>query len=780
MNLFINNLNRKKFLLNNNIKARYGSLRAICNSIIIPEVLNEEKEKVVFTTLSRHLHDYIVSCFISKIDEKHVLGIAFDAIMTDSSTIQIRYIKLDESTQVNNKDSNTELINKNREQHIVKFTVTAIMDTFFNSNYFFLHSLQKIVSIKKENRQSLIESVPQISVKGGDTNNLDIGIVRGILNFKEGIFKDIPIITDGIQGQIQKIRNAIYSYIIAAKGATKGDGDNNKITLFDINDAFQKQKSIGNNDAEVTKFTESMTTQKNNIISLYTETFKFFGYNKFDFVSVFERIPTNFSSSRGMLRIDTEIDKELSSLFSKEIKFRKMFDDKIRKDKIEDDKRELALSAGSLTPSNKETANNFISFIAKSALYLTNCCDSSGTIIRTDSSKTGNTNYDILIEEIKCIRNVAGKDGFGNYWSPTNGSKDIDHQLFSYIKDPSKGFINTYKPLFNEKDLVVDKGNNKYVINNAANIRTLQPKTFCPYTSILDGMSQCSWESDSTKENNTERGDMDFKITSKQNTNYYNGVLNILLENKINVGFHIKLDKIQISSIERHDMNTKALVAHVVLRNTLNAILSYINDPLFSSTRSELYAEKNIFVKLFQMGVGELQIPNNSIPNKSSHPDSIFTSLLQNLLFKGVGDIFQEINAICAFGGYDGKNYKSGDNVIKYGDKSKDAPRCFVAKDRVSVCRYLFIRKQGNRDEINETTSGGYIDGADNLSNTGISYRIPQLGGSNPRTIVMKNNITLKKKNKIVLNDGKIIININLLHRTKKNSNKNMTINLNI
>ena len=58
-----------------------------------------------------------------------------------------------------------------------------------------------------------------------------------------------------------------------------------------------------------------------------------------------------------MLRIDTEIDNELSLLFRDEIKFRKMFDDKIRKDKIEDDKRELALSAGSLTPGNKETAN---------------------------------------------------------------------------------------------------------------------------------------------------------------------------------------------------------------------------------------------------------------------------------------------------------------------------------------------------------------------------------------------------------------------------------------
>ena len=777
MNLFINNLNRRKFLLKN--KAEYGtfdSLRSICNSIIIPDVLNEEKEKGIFIMLSRHLHDYIVSCFLLKIDETEGLGIAFDAIMTDDSKIKIRYIFLKEMTQVNNKDSNTELINQNKGQNTVEFPVTELMDTFFNSNYYFLHSLQKIVNIKKEN---ITTTGGGIRFKGGDKNNLDIGIVRGILNFKEGVFKDIPIITDGIQEQIQKIRNAIYSYVMAAKGH-ESYNNNDKVTLFDINDAFKKQKSIGNNEEKVRVFTTTMTNQKKIIISLYTETFKFLKYN--NFVSAFKIIPTIFSTNRSMLRIDTEIDNELSLLFRDEIKFRKMFDDKIRKDKIEDDKREVALSAGSLTPSNKESANNFISFIAKSALYLTNCCDSSGSIIIIGSSKTNDTNYDILIEEIECIRNIAGRDGSNNYWSPTNGSKDIDHKLFSYIKVPSRGFINTDKPLFNEKDLVVDnKGNTstKYVINNAANIRTLQVKTFCPYTSILDGMSQCSWGSASTKEDNIERGDMDFKITSKgQNTNYYNGVLNLLPENKLNVGFHIKLDKIQISSVEELDMNAKALVAHVVLRNTLNSILSYINDPPFSRERSELYAEKNIFVKLFQMGVKELQMPNKS-KNNSSHPDSIFTSLLKNLLFKGVGDIFQEINAICAFGGYDGNEYKSGVNVIGYTDKNKNAPRCFVAKDRVSVCRYLFIRKQGDPNEINETTSGGYIDGADNPSNTGVSYRIPQRGGSNPRTIVMKNNITLKKKNRIVLNDGKIIININL-HRTKKNSNKNMTINLNV
>ena len=178
----------------------------------IPDVINEEKkmeekEKGLFITLSRHLNDYIVSCFLLKIDEKQVLGIAFDAIMTEKSTIRIRYIKLDKFTLGNIKDTNTELINKNKEQHTVDFSVSEIMDTFFNSNYYFLHSLQKTFHVKKENNTNTGGN----ELRGGDTNNLDIEIVRGILNFKEGVFRDIPIITDKVTEQIQKIRNATYS-----------------------------------------------------------------------------------------------------------------------------------------------------------------------------------------------------------------------------------------------------------------------------------------------------------------------------------------------------------------------------------------------------------------------------------------------------------------------------------------------------------------------------------------------------------------------------------------
>ena len=153
------------------------------------------------------MNDYIVSCFLLKIDEKQVLGIAFDSIMTEKSIIRIRYIKLDRFTLGNIKDTNTELINKNKEQHTVDFSVSEIMDTFFNSNYYFLHSLQKTFHVKKENNTNSVGN----ELRGGDTNNLDIEIVRGILNFKEGVFRDIPIITDKVTEQIQKIRNATYS-----------------------------------------------------------------------------------------------------------------------------------------------------------------------------------------------------------------------------------------------------------------------------------------------------------------------------------------------------------------------------------------------------------------------------------------------------------------------------------------------------------------------------------------------------------------------------------------
>jgi hypothetical protein len=71
----------------------------------------------------------------------------------------------------------------------------------------------------------------------------------------------------------------------------------------------------------------------------------------------------------------------------------------------------------------------------------------------------------------------------------------------------------------------------------------------------------------------------------------------------------------------------------------------------------------------------------------------IFTATFKDLLFKGVGDIFQEINVIAKFGGYTGTNYFCGSNIDKYNFTSQgNVKRCFAAKDRVSVCRYLFIK----------------------------------------------------------------------------------------
>ena len=61
--------------------------------------------------------------------------------------------------------------------------------------------------------------------------------------------------------------------------------------------------------------------------------------------------------------------------------------------------------------------------------------------------------------------------------------------------------------------------------------------------------------------------------------------------------------------------------------------------------------------------------------------------------------------------------------------KNGDALRCFVAKDRVSVSRYLFIKKYGRESEINLRTCGGYIDGF-SVTNMEVSCKtVGQLGG---------------------------------------------------
>lgn len=773
MNIFINHLNYKEIY---DKRIVFESLYTTCYKVFIN--INKRDYTNLFITANL-LHDHILSSFLTYIDENSKGSLVFDASM-DFENIKIRYSFIDSNFKFGNL-SNTSILNDNPTRE-VSMSTWEIMESFFK--------MEAFVNLPKS------KNVSGGAAAGDNDYNDDIKKVRLILDFQEAVFSHESKNND-FDDTVQNIRNSVHNYTEASKGIS--NEPKTGISLIDIYSAHKRTRIIDIDEIQKNRVSEIMKNQKARIIDLYLA---MFGKLNLDEITL-KRIPVVLDFISGKLLntrsaspgLDILINTQLTKLLQKEILIRKKYDEKIRKDKREEEKHLLALSSGNLTPDNKVTVNKFISFVAKSTLYLTDCCDENGVIVNS-KDKNNSTTRAVRDFETECLRTIAGRDGIknGNYWEPgIVRSQDIDERLFTYFKDPTNLYIDDNNSV-NENNLKLST-KYKYVVNNAANIGNSfrESYAFCPYTSILDGMSQCSWGT--STERNIERGDMNFTICSTNDSkSFYNGSLNVIDENRVSIKIDILFRKCRIVNLEELEMNSKTLVAHVVLKKTLNSIIKYMDDSRNSSSKNRyLYAEKDIFEKLFKIGVEEVNVVTNMNNQISSHPNSIFTAIFKDLLFKGVGDIFQEINVIAKFGGYIGSNYFCGSEIDKYIFTSQgNVKRCFVAKDRVSVCRYLFIKKHGKNEEKNLMTNGGYIDGKNNDSNIMSGYIgsqngrggsterriLENVGGSVNGNMVSKNTkmskFTRKKRN----NENNCIINLNMSHKTRKNKNKNITINI--
>jgi len=85
--------------------------------------------------------------------------------------------------------------------------------------------------------------------------------------------------------------------------------------------------------------------------------------------------------------------------------------------------------------------------------------------------------------------------------------------------------------------------------------------------------------------------------------------------------------------------------------------------------------------------------------------------IVWGILFKGTGDIFQEINALCKYGGYTSSpNYINNTEIIEW-DKTGNTgnvKRIFFANDRPSASRFISMLKEGRDEDVNINASGGY------------------------------------------------------------------------
>ena len=366
-----------------------------------------------------------------------------------------------------------------------------------------------------------------------------------------------------------------------------------------------------------------------------------------------------------------------------------------------------AFMKGDLTSQDKKIRDNFIVFIAKSGLFLTGICNEQGVI---------NTNYNLLQQnstlrkQINILLYIA--NWTNNYgWNEVK-TQDLDSVLLKFFEtkyNPKdyNGYIITEdteesKTRYVCRDVTGSPALN-YVVNNAANVENgLKLKTFCPYSSILDGMSNCSWN---TAQGYIEYGNIDFSITNVTENLYYNGKMIIDPNNennkeKINLSFAVKLDDVLLNGNKSIIINGSDLEAHFVLKNTLLNIINYIlilND----DDRNQVLVGGNIFEKLFLL-----------FTNKKKD----FNIVYSEILFKGTGDLFQEINCVSKFGGYTMTNYNVNAGILPYyKDTGGDQLRFFAANDRPSGTRFMFMLINGDKEEINLKAVGGYYSGNTSL-----------------------------------------------------------------
>lgn len=394
---------------------------------------------------------------------------------------------------------------------------------------------------------------------------------------------------------------------------------------------------------------------------------------------------------------------------------------------------EIAANAGDLTSDDKEVRQQFVEFIAKSGLFVTGVCDKDGNIEEDFNEITEEsliTQINILLSQANWINTDDTQPTKKRKkelikWR-TKTSLDLDGVLIAHFKKNYRQINERY---------VCSTIFEKYVVNNAAPIdNALTDKRFCPYTSILDGMSQCSYKSSM---GNREYGNMDFKIMSNkpENPRHYHGKLDIGgisngWDNEV-ITINLSINpgrEISINSNINTKLNGDDLKAHYVLKNTLISIIDYIS--ILNENEQNQILSGNIFENLFS--------------RMSTGNNRDFNRVYSHILIKGTGDLFQEINCVCKHGGYSSTPTTDRDSGILEYPPSGDQLRLFVAKDRPSGTRFIYMLINGNPHEINTKAVGGYYSTNYTLlvkhhDNTKVCEKV--VSGGRKRTLKHNKNI---------------------------------------
>jgi hypothetical protein len=309
---------------------------------------------------------------------------------------------------------------------------------------------------------------------------------------------------------------------------------------------------------------------------------------------------------------------------------------------------------------NNLLVSNFSSFIARMGLYVTGICDDNGDIAFTSDS-------DYTTGQIELLNNIA--------WEDASMLNKIDEKLIELFEDTDNKIKASHLNCFK---------NQKCLIDNQSNTKKEHHK-FCPYSSIIDSMPSCTYHS-AMQNSILESGDMEFTILSENdNDESYKGSITRKSESilKLRVRVRLPFREMNIEIAQEIDLDEKPvniLHATSVLKNTLE---------VFGTKK--IKKNGDIWKSIFDYGVQDTDF---------------FTEIYEQLLLKGVGDLFQEINAVAKWGAY--TDMDDNTNISSYDDDG-DANRIFLANDRPSATRFIFMLLSG-KSGINELAMGGYSD----------------------------------------------------------------------
>jgi hypothetical protein len=378
-----------------------------------------------------------------------------------------------------------------------------------------------------------------------------------------------------------------------------------------------------------------------------------------------------------------------------------------------------------------ETAWKINRLVAKRVLKSCNICDYQGVIMQ-DVNQIDN---DFLKLQIEILYRIAFNANININTTPLY-SGNLDDKLergFEYILKNDNRLIN--KKVFIQKKIKDDDNlnwsqislnsnwtnllnkaisqNKLFVINNAVSdfpSLKLSPtltypltenNTFCPASSIMDAMFQCSFAGSKKR---IEYGDMNFNIVNNSSSFYHNGIVKINSKNTSKITASIITQSLFpegtiLNSVSKDiDLRTgRELKATVVYRSQVNTIYNIFSNLISNYPNGIL--TKNI---------------NTLLWNQLLLNDDLCTQILQKGSLKSCGDLFQEINSCCKGGSYTKLRYSNNSGeyyinpVITNYNLNGNALRLGIANDRPSGLRTVFTLLFAESSDINQMAIGGY------------------------------------------------------------------------